>query len=236
MKKYWQKYWRAGLSMLMVGLIFLGWQKWPKNKQVVLSPEAPWIQVEKPLEKYSFTELRKTVFNGSEIKKEKVLFKKDGYTAWLFSFKAEGGKITGQMNVPLGEVPAGGWPVVVMIRGYADKEIYQTGVGTRNAAGYFAGHGFITLAPDFLGYGESDSQPNNSLQERFMRPMQVLELIASVKNIKNADVDKISIWGHSNGGQIALSVLEISGKSYSTSLWAPVSKPFPTHDRAIPLP
>jgi dipeptidyl aminopeptidase/acylaminoacyl peptidase len=41
------------------------------------------------------------------------------------------------------------------------------------------------------------------------------------------NLDKIAIWGHSNGGQIALSVLEISGKNYPTSLWAPVSKPFP---------
>ena len=60
-----------------------------------------------------------------------------------------------------------------------------------------------------------------------MRPVQVLELLASVKNVKDADEDKISIWGHSNGGQLALSVLEISSKGYPTSLWAPVSKPFP---------
>ena len=38
---------------------------------------------------------------------------------------------------------------------------------------------------------------------------------------------KLESGGHSNGRQIALSVLEITGKSYPTVLWAPVSKPFP---------
>ena len=42
-----------------------------------------------------------------------------------------------------------------------------------------------------------------------------------------ADSSKIGIWAHSNGGQIALSVLEISGQPIPTTLWAPVSKPFP---------
>jgi len=37
----------------------------------------------------------------------------------------------------------------------------------------------------------------------------------------------IFIWGHSNGGQIALYTLEVSEKNIPTVLWAPVSKPFP---------
>ena len=201
----------------MIGLLVGGWWWWPKQNQVILSPEAPWVQIEKPLEKYSFESLREKVFKGSEIE-----IKED-----IFYYTVEGYRISGQIKVPTGRLPVGGWPVVIMIRGYVDKEIYETGVGTRNAAAYFAKNGFMTLAPDFLGYGESDMPPNNSLEERFMRPGQVLELIASVKNIEDANKDKISIWGHSNGGQIALSVLEISGKDYPTSLWAPVSKPFP---------
>ena len=40
-------------------------------------------------------------------------------------------------------------------------------------------------------------------------------------------IQKIGIWGHSNGGQIALSVLEISRKAYPTTLWAPVTMKFP---------
>ncbi|NLJ48022.1 MAG: prolyl oligopeptidase family serine peptidase, partial [Candidatus Atribacteria bacterium] len=41
------------------------------------------------------------------------------------------------------------------------------------------------------------------------------------------DSSRIYMWAHSNGGQIALSVLEISQAKIPTTLWAPVSKPFP---------
>ena len=200
-----------------------------QNKSVVLSPEAPFLFIEKPLEKYSFENLRQRVFVGGEIELGRNLFKHDKYTPRLFKYEVEGKKVSGQINVPktVGSVPADGWPVVIMLRGFVDQEIYETGVGTRNGAGYFASNGYVTLAPDFLGYGESDMPPENVFYERFLRPVQVLELIASVKSIEGCDPTDISIWGHSNGGQLAMSVLEISGKDYPTSLWAPVSKPFP---------
>ncbi len=195
-----------------------------RGKQAFLSPEAPWLVIGKPLEKYSFENLRQRGFAGSEIKVE----------GNVFFYEAEGKKISGQINIPKTTPPAGGYPVVIMIRGYVDNEIYQTGAGTQHAAEYFKDNGLMTLAPDFLGFGESDEPPNNVLEERFLRPVQILELIASVKNLPageaglpNANPKKMAIWGHSNGGQIALSVLEISGAKYPTSLWAPVSKPFP---------
>ena len=204
------------IALVLITIIAVFW--WKKNdKQMVLSPEAPGLVMEKPLQKYSFSELRKRVYKGSEIKIDKD----------KFYYEVEGKKISGQIHQPREQAPEGGWPVVIMIRGYIDREIYQTGIGTQRAAEYFAKNGLITLAPDFLGFGESDLPPDNVLEERFLRPAQILELIESVKNLTKANPNKISIWGHSNGGQIALSVLEISGKNYPTSLWAPVSKPFP---------
>jgi dienelactone hydrolase len=41
------------------------------------------------------------------------------------------------------------------------------------------------------------------------------------------DKNRIGIWAHSNGGQIALSVLEVTGRRYPTVLWAPMTDPFP---------
>ena len=211
----WKKITSLGVLLLIIATVVFWRQK--SDKQIILSPSAPWLVVEKPLLKYSFPELRKQVFEPDGIWVEG-----DKFYYWV-----ENKKVSGQINVPREQAPEGGWPVVIMIRGYVDREIYQTGIGTQRAAEYFAKNGFLTLAPDFFGYGESDLPPNNSLEERFLCPIEVLQLIASVKNLKEANADKISIWGHSNGGQIALSVLEISGKSYPTVLWAPVSKPFP---------
>ena len=217
----------AGFAAIFI-LGFSVWWFWPKEKKLFLSPEGKWSFEAKPLQKYSFPELRKRVFQPDGIWVEgDPTSLKASLGASTFYYWVDGRKVSGQIHQPREQAPEGGWPVVIMIRGYVDREIYQSGIGTQRAAEYFANNGFITLAPDFFGYGESDMPPDNSLEERFLCPIEVLQLIASVKSLPNANADKISIWGHSNGGQIALSVLEISGKKYPTSLWAPVSKPFP---------
>jgi dipeptidyl aminopeptidase/acylaminoacyl peptidase len=130
-------------------------------------------------------------------------------------------------NIPLPSAEVDKLPVIVMLRGYVDQEIYETGIGTRYAADVFARNGFVTLAPDFLGYGESDMPKEDFFWERFSKPVQVLNLLASLGTLAQVDVERVGVWGHSNGGQVAISVLEISGENYPTVLWAPVSKSFP---------
>ncbi len=176
------------------------------------------------LAKYSFENLAKREYLGSEIKKEKILAKEANFTSYLFSYLSDGKKVTGLLNLPKKE---GKFPVVIMIRGYVDLQIYQTGVGTKKPAEFFAENGFLTLAPDFLGYGGSDPEEKDILVNRFEKPVTVINLIASLKSLPEADLENIFLWGHSNGGQIALSVLEIDGKNYPTSLWAPVTRGFP---------
>ena len=191
-----------------------------------LSPLASRQTEEKkgPLTKYEFETLADRQSRGSQIELEKIISEEEDYTAYLFSFRTEGKKVTGQANIPKKE---GKKPVIVMLRGYADDNIYFTGLGTRKAAGVFAENGFITLAPDFLGFGGSDSASNDILEARFEKPVTVLDLLASIKTLPEADPEKIALWGHSNGGQIALSILEITKKKIPTTLWAPVSKGFP---------
>jgi dipeptidyl aminopeptidase/acylaminoacyl peptidase len=168
--------------------------------------------------------LFKNSYPGSRITRERVLQEDSLYTSYLVTFFSQGKTVSGQINIPVGEGP---FPVIVMLRGYVDQEIYTTGMGTQRAAEYFAKNGFITFAPDFLGYGDSDKPSENILEERFQTYVVALDAIASVKNIDKADPEKIGLWGHSNGGQIALTILEASGVGYPAVLWAPVSKPFP---------
>lgn len=190
---------------------------------------------EKPLDKYTYNVLKNRRSEVSEIKLGKELINSDKYTSRLFFFYTSGKKVSGLINVPK---TSGSVPVIVMIRGYVDKKAFQSGIGTKYTGEAFAKNGYLTLAPDFLGYGESDPAVKDAMEDRFMTYTTVLDLLASIKNLnrdlKNAgfndlevNVAKIGIWGHSNGGQISLSVLEISGGSYPTVLWAPVSKPFP---------
>jgi len=177
-----------------------------------------------PLEKYTFEALRERKFSGSQIELGDIIKEEEKFTSYFFSFETDGKRVTGQTNIPEGEGP---FPVVIMLRGYADDKIYFTGLGTRKAAGVFTENGFITLAPDFLGFGGSDSPSADIIEARFERPVTVLNLLASIKTLDKANPEKAVIWGHSNGGQIALSVLEITKKPIPTTLWAPITKGFP---------
>lgn len=181
----------------------------------------------KPLLQYSFTNLKNTPGVPSQIALTSILDEQPEYASYLFTYQTQGKTMSGQLNVPTTATPSAGFPVILMLRGYVDPSIYQTGVGTMNAAAVFAKNGYITLAPDFLGYGSSDPPAANPITERLEKPRHLLDLLASTASLKVTDPGRLGIWAHSNGGQIAISLLEITGRSIPTTLWAPVTKPFP---------
>lgn len=189
----------------------------------------------KPLEQYSFESLKKRNISSANITFGKQLKDEDSFSQYIFYYNVDGKKVSGLANIPKKINRA---PIIVMFRGFVDPEIYKTGIGTIRASEVLATNGFITLAPDFLGYGESDNPSKIVIEERFQTYTTALTLISSLSSLQNAidtipenstisDIDSVGLWGHSNGGHIALSVLAITGKKYPTVLWAPVSKPFP---------
>ena len=203
-----------------------------------------------PLEKYSIINLKKYPYKKSRIKIVKQVETKPGdeFTSWIFSYQTMGKTMTGRLNLPSKPLldNKGRPKVVIMLRGWVPKEKFESGVGTQPAASVFAQNGYITLAPDFFGYGESDPPPENSWEARFIKPMNVIELIKTIKEFgiptKVSDLstnsslptpdsklptNSIAIWAHSNGGQIALTTLEVLSKPIPTTLWAPVTAPFP---------
>ena len=219
---------RSRFSLLVVAAILLGlwgYFRWSDDRLMV-DLAGPEVRV-LPYEKYSFENLAK---RGGVASKIEVVGSK-------FYFQSEGRRISGEINFPAKSDLAG---VIVMARGYVDKEVYKTGIGTHNAAREYAKNGYITLAPDFSGYGESDPEDENALGARLVKPVEILDLLASLRSLPGADLQKVYLWGHSNGGQIMLSVAEILGTRDQESgirnqelgirgvtLWAPVSKPFP---------
>lgn len=183
-----------------------------------------------PLTKYTIENLVKADIKPAEIQIGKVIKTDSKFTSYEFAMKfspdlSENLKTTsGLINIPKGE---GKFPVIVMFRGYVDPKEYFTGEGTQHGGEYFASNGYITVAPDFLGYGDSDREASDVFESRFQTYITAITTLKSVLSIKEFDGKNIFIWGHSNGGQIALTALEITGVDYPTVLWAPVSKPFP---------
>jgi len=217
----------VGIS-ITIGLSYF--KQPPIVSPVILEP----IVEAKKFDKYTYEALRLRQFEGSKITIDKEIKTNADFTSSIFHFYAQGKKVGGLINIPN---KPGEYPVIIMIRGFVDPSIYEPGVGTSHGGEVLAQNGFITLAPDFLGYGTSDKTTPDNMEDRFLSYVTVLELLSSVKNLNTTltestssarfDTTHIGLWGHSNGGQIALSVLEMSGKNYPTVLWAPVSKPFP---------
>lgn len=140
----------------------------------------------RPLDKYTIENLSKRKPAGGEVKIEKTLEENKDFVSYLFSFTTEGKKVTGQMNVPVLSLK---YPLILMIRGYVDQKIYQTGVGTKRPAEVFAKNGFITIAPDFLGYGDSNKEASDIFETRFQTYTTVLDLIESIKQPHFAEVN-----------------------------------------------
>jgi len=203
---------------------------------------SPFVKEEKPkplpLLAYTIPTLATKTFSSSELILGANLKFEPEFSSQAFYFTATGKKITGLINIPTTQMPANGWPVLIMVRGYVPPEIYQPGVGTKNAAEFFTKQGFVTLAPDFLGFGGSDPDFSDTWESRFVKPTQLAELIETIKieaeltatdsaQTVKLNPAKLGIWAHSNGGQITLTTLEILQQPIPASFWAPVLAPFP---------
>ena len=170
----------------------------------------------------SFIEsLRKREYKNGEIKIEQTLSKNNSYTSYVFSYPSDNLKIYGMMNIPDGDGP---FPVIILNHGYFNQSSFKSGDGTSGMANILAANGYISLASDYRGFGKSED--TGSASSRGHRPeyaIDVLNLIASVKSLPKADVNRIGMWGHSMGGEVSLRVAETSDKLKAIILWAPTS-------------
>jgi dienelactone hydrolase len=239
----------ASLIFIIGCLSYVGINCYLKTSNFPANLLSPQIEVglhEKalPFLAYTIPNLAKKEFvAAAPLKIEKIIAKDESkqlYTL-LFSYQSQGKKISGALNLQLDQVNSAK-PVIVMIRGYAPLESYYSGMGTKNAATVFANQDYATLAPDFLGFGESDPEPGNTWEARFIKVANIIDLIKTIETYPQIDLSsveglpvkavvldtkKIGLWAHSNGGQIAVSSLEVLGSNLPTTLWAPVLAPFP---------
>jgi len=198
-------------------------------KQIQLNP--------KPLNRYSIPGLQNYLPESGKIDLAKNLNETAEYNSYLIDFSFNPGqkgddtkKTTGLLNIPKNVDSAA---LIILIRGYVDQSIYETGMGTSRVGEYLAQEGYITISLDYLGYGGSDSESGNIFETRFQTYTTTLALIKTLEegglplNIQNLWNEKFGLWAHSNGGQIALTTLAVTEKPIPTVLWAPVTKPFP---------
>jgi pimeloyl-ACP methyl ester carboxylesterase len=236
-------------TLLLIG--FLLGARWGSllldaNLPISLSP-VPTPKPELPYLKYRFQALKKYDFQPSELFIHREIESGAGFTGYQFTFETTGRVMSGQINIPDTATASGvrALPVIIMNRGWAPQATYASGTGTRPAARVFARNGFVTIALDFFGYGESAPEVSDAWEARFIKPINVIELLRTIQTKQSLrvaadapatllpltqlqlDPNRIGFWGHSNGGHITISVLEILSEPIPATVWAPVTAPFP---------
>lgn len=215
----------------------LNWSTLTSSSDGLISPLTPRTEVPKPLNAYRISTLADRQYAGQPIKLVELQSETPEVKTYVYTMSTLGKTMSGQLNIPVSVLESTEpTPAILMLRGYVPPEIFKTGVGTKNAAAALAQAGYITVAPDFFGYGLSDPEPADSWQARFEKPIIAAEHLASLTtygipvdltSAQRHDISALGIWAHSNGGQIALTTLEILSQPIPTTLWAPVTVPFP---------
>jgi uncharacterized protein len=178
---------------------------------------SPTATVEELIFPYTVEGLRQHAYQGGKIHVRSTLDENDSFTTYLIDYPSDGLTITGIMQIPSGEGP---FPVIVLNHGFFSRSIYHSGDGTDRAAAFLARHGYITLAPDYRSWGESDV--GTSLFYSGLA-IDVINLLNAIPSIPQADPDRIGMWGHSMGGGVTMKVLVTDSRVKAAVLYSPVS-------------
>ena len=153
--------------------------------------------------------MRAKAYPGSDIVIEGTLPAAPNYSRYVVSYQSDGLKLFGLLTVPTGSKPSGGWPVILLNHGYVPPPEYSTEQSYAGIVAPLAAAGYIVFKPDYRGNGSSPGTPS----QPYVSPDYVtdsLNALASIRKYKDADPDKIGVWGHSMGGNITLHELVLT--------------------------
>jgi dipeptidyl aminopeptidase/acylaminoacyl peptidase len=157
-----------------------------------------------PIWPYTVEGLRKHDYQSGEVTVLSELNQTDDYTSYLIEYPSDGLTITGVMQIPtVGREP---FPVIVMDHGYFNRGDFVSGDGTDRAAEFLNRHGYLTVAPDYRSWGDSDVGYSFFYSGLVT---DVINLLNAIPSIPQADPERIGIWGHSMGGGVTTRVLVV---------------------------
>lgn len=174
-----------------------------------------------PLHPLMIDVLRQQDYPGSDLIFEETLAPGVNYDRYIVSYQSEGNKIFALLTVPQGEIPDGGWPVVMFNHGYIPPEQYRT---TERYVAYvdgFARNGYIVFRSDYRGHGSSEGEATGGYGSPAYT-VDVLNGISAVKTHPDADPERIGMWGHSMGGHITLRAMVVTDEIKAGVIWGGV--------------
>ena len=177
-----------------------------------------------PFALYSMDALRARPYGGGDVINQGVYGSNETFTRYKIQYPSDNLKITGFMNVPAGKGP---YPVIIALHGYSNPDEYNTLDYTTGFTDDMAGKGYIVVHPNLRNFLPSDK---GDALFRNGYAIDVLNLLALIRSnagkpglFQKVNPDRIGIWAHSMGGDIALKVAVVSPFIKAVVLYAPMS-------------
>ena len=189
----------------------------PSPVPTITRTPSPTPTIEEWISSFTIEGLRQHDYQSGEIHVRSTLDENEKYTSYLIDYPSDGLTITGLLQIPEGEGP---FPVILLNHGFFSRSVYNSGDGTDRASVYLAEHGYITIASDYRSWGDSD------VGESFFYSglvIDVISLLNAIPSIKEADPNRIGMWGHSMGGGVTMKVLTIDPRVKAAVLYSTVS-------------
>ncbi len=174
----------------------------------------------------SLTSLMEKKYDGRDLRLEEKIEENTIYTRYFITYRSGDLTISGILNIPKGEIPEGGFPVLFLNHGYIDTAVYTNGRGLRREQDYFARQGFAVFHSDYRNHAQSDKDLGG---DDFFRFGYVEDVINAVFAVQSSEFlflskDRFGMLGHSMGGGIAQTIMVVQPELINAFvLYAPVS-------------
>jgi fermentation-respiration switch protein FrsA (DUF1100 family) len=179
-----------------------------------------------PLHPLMIEVMRQQEYPGSDLTFEQTLEAGVNYDRYIVSYQSEGNKIFGLLTVPWGQPPESGWPIIIFNHGYIPPDEYRTTERYVDYQDAFARNGYIVFRSDYRGHGRSEGEARGGYGSPAYT-IDVLNGLAAIKRLPNADPGRIGMWGHSMGGFITLRAMVISDEINAGVIWGGVVASYP---------
>lgn len=169
----------------------------------------------------SIIAMRNGDYPGSEITIVKELPKGSNYRRYYAYYLSDGLKIYALLTIPESDAPEGGFPAIVFNHGYIPPDVYRT---TERYIAYvdeIAKAGYVVFRIDYRGHDASEGEATGAYGSPGYQ-IDVLNAVASIKQLPEVNPEKIGMWGHSMGGYLTLRTMVISNDVKVGVIWAGV--------------
>ena len=171
----------------------------------------------------------------SELIFVKKLEQTTNYQASLYQYASDDLNIFTLISKPTTPMPEQGYPVLVFGHGFHPEpkkygissstgEEWRPGDYYRDIPAAYAAKGFLVITPDYRGHNTSDGfefTQKKYISSNFYT-IDVLNLLAAMKTLEDANLKQIVYLGHSMGGDVGLRMLLATDQVKAASLWSAV--------------